>query len=173
MPTFDGPPHEGSRRYRRVVNVPGGWESILVLSAVLALLACVIWKIGSLTARRRRRPAVPIGRLSPTLVVLAVVVALWPVRADAARHELESGAQPAAQLEARLADPAQRPRLMARPLCMPLLAPLLYTQDTSLRRGCAGPNGRSMSIAFVLLLIAGAGAARERRREAEPQHQLE
>ncbi len=98
-------------------------------------------------------------RLALALVAVGVLVTLWPVRADASRYELEmqSGAQPPAQLEARWADPVQRPFLERRPACgVPLLAPLTYMQDTALRRGCAGPNARSMSLA-VLVLVAAAG----------------
>lgn len=105
-------------------------------------------------------------RLSSALVVVGVLLALWPVKADATRYELEarSGGQPAAQLEARWADPAQRPFLTARPSCgLPLLAPLTYVQDTSLRSGCAGPNARSTSLAAVALLGAFGAFARQRR----------
>ncbi len=110
-------------------------------------------------------------RLSLTFIALALLLAVWPVRADASRYELESrsGAQPVSQLEARLADPAQRPWLTTRPHCgMPLFAPFFYMQDTSLRQGCAGPNARSMSLAAVLLLLAAVGPVRDRRRQANP-----
>lgn len=103
-------------------------------------------------------------RLSLVLLVVGLLFALWPVKADATRYELAvaSGAQPQPQLDARMADPAQRPLLEQRPSCgIPLLAPLTYTQDTSLRGGCAGPNARSMSLA-VLTLLAAAGVTARR-----------
>lgn len=153
------------------MNLPGGWEAIVGLPVILALLGWFAWR-----CRPRRSwtggtsPLVVKGRLPLTLAVLALVVALWPIRADATRYELEVGSQPVAQLEARLADPAQRPWLTTRPLCgPPLLAPVLYMQSTSLRPGCAGPNARSMSIAFALLLLAAAGSVRTGRREADAQ----
>lgn len=66
--------------------------------------------------------------------------------------------------ERRLQDPVQRPWLERRPLCgPPVLAPVTYVGDGSLRRGCAGPNGRSMSLA-ALPLLAGGGVAVARRR---------
>lgn len=106
-------------------------------------------------------------RLPLVLLAASVVLLLWPVRADASRYALEvrSGAQPLSQLETRWADPAQRPFLQRRPACgVPLLAPLFYMQDTALRRGCAGPNGRSMSLAALALL--GAVVAMAARRPA-------
>ncbi len=105
-------------------------------------------------------------RLSLGLIVLGLLLAVYPVKADGTRFELalRSGGQSMAQLEARLADPDQRPRLEARPLCWPpLLAPFTYVQDSTLRSGCAGPNARSMSLS-VLALAAGAGALASRSR---------
>ena len=104
-------------------------------------------------------------RLARLLVVVGVVLLLWPVRADATRFELvaQSGAQTMADLEDRLADPRQRPSLERRPRCgPPLAAPLTYVADGSLRRGCAGPNGRSMSLAALPLLAAAGLSARRR-----------
>ncbi len=100
-------------------------------------------------------------RVSLGLIVLGLLLALCPVKADGTRFDLalSSGGQSMSQLESRWADPAQRPWLGARPLCWPpLLAPFTYMQDSTLRRGCAGPNARSMSLA-VLLLATGAGVA--------------
>lgn len=102
------------------------------------------------------------------LVAAAVLLALWPVRADASRYELEvrSGAQPLSQLEARWADPVQRAFLERRPSCgVPLLAPFSYMQDSALRRGCAGPKARAMSSAMIALLGAVSVMATRRRRE--------
>ena len=110
------------------------------------------------------------SRVARALGALGVALLLWPVRADATRFELaaQTGAPSMADLQARLADPAQRPWLERRPLCgPPLLAPLTYVGDGSLRRGCAGPNGRSMSLA-VLPLLAAAGLAGGRRRAGVP-----
>jgi hypothetical protein len=153
------------------MSVPGGWELVIGLPLLLALLVCFAWRLRSRSSRTTDTSAVMVrSRVPLTLAVLGLVMALWPVRADSTRYELESGLQPAAQLEARLADPAQRPWLTARPLCgLPVLAPVLYMQHTSLRRGCAGPNARSMSIAVAVLLLAAAGAVREGRRQADPQ----
>ena len=109
-------------------------------------------------------------RLARLLVAVGVLLLLWPVPADATRFEMvaQSGAQTIADLEARLADPRQRPGLERRPLCgPPLVAPLTYVSDGALRRGCAGPNGRSMSLAALpLLAAAGLGAVRRRSEAA-------
>lgn len=105
-------------------------------------------------------------RLAQVLVAVGLLLLLWPARADATRFELvlQSGAQPMAELEQRWADPEQRPWLERRPSCgIPLLAPLTYMGDGSLRRGCAGPNARSMSLA-TLPLLAAAGLTAVRRR---------
>ena len=107
----------------------------------------------------------PTQHLARLLLAVGVVLLLWPVRADATRSELvaQSGAQTMAELEARLADPRQRPWLERRPLCgPPVAAPLTYVAVGGLRRGCAGPNGRSMSLA-VLPLLAAAGLSARRR----------
>lgn len=107
-------------------------------------------------------------RVSLSLIVLGLLLAVYPVKADATRYELElrSGGQPVSQLESRWADPVQRPWLAKRPVCgIPLLSPFTYMQDTALRHGCAGPNGRSMSLA-VLALLAGVGMAASRSRGA-------
>lgn len=106
-------------------------------------------------------------RLSLGSFVIGLTLALWPVAADATRYELElrSGAQPVSQLEARWADPDQRPFLARRPSCGPPVgAPLTYLRDSALRRGCAGPVSRSMSLA-VLALVGGwlSGHATSRR----------
>jgi hypothetical protein len=109
-------------------------------------------------------------RLARSLLGVGVFLLLWPVQADATRFELlaQSGAQTMPDLQARLADPLQRPSLERRPRCgPPLLAPITYTGDGSLRRGCAGPNGRSMSLA-VLPLLAAAGLAAAGRRADVP-----
>jgi hypothetical protein len=115
-----------------------------------------------------------VRHVPPALLVLAVFLALWPVRADATRYdaEMRAGGQPVSQLQARLADPVQRPFLEARPSCgLPLLAPLTYTQDTALRHVCAGPNARSMSLAVFVLLASTGYVARQRinMRKATPQ----
>ena len=111
-------------------------------------------------------------RLALVLAALGALLVLWPVRADGTRFELlvQSGAQPMAEVEARWADPVQRPWLAARPLCgVPLLAPVTYVTDSSLRRGCAGPNARSMSLgALGLLAAAGLTAAARRRPRPAP-----
>lgn len=104
-------------------------------------------------------------RLPLLLATVAAMLALWPVKADAIRYDLEaqSGGQPIAQLQARWADPVQRPFLQARPTCgLPLLAPWTYTQDSALRGGCAGPNSRSMSLAVLSLSFALYAAHRQR-----------
>jgi hypothetical protein len=44
-----------------------------------------------------------------------------------------------------------------------VLAPWTYTQDGALREGCAGPNGRSTSLALLSLLAATALAQRSSR----------
>ena len=105
-------------------------------------------------------------RLARALLALGVLLLLWPVRADATRAELvvRSGGQPMAEVQRRLQDPAQRPWLERRPLCgPPVVAPLAYVGDSSLRQGCAGPNARSMSLA-ALPLLAAAGVTVTRRR---------
>jgi len=97
-------------------------------------------------------------RVSLSLIVLGLLLAVYPVMADGTRYELalRSGGQTMSQLESRLADPAQRPWLEARPLCWPpLLAPFTYMQDSALRSGGAGPSAQSMSLS-VLALAAGA-----------------
>lgn len=114
-------------------------------------------------------------RLSIALVLLGALLALWPVKADATRYELEvrSGGQSLPQLQARYAEAEQRPFLERRPSCgIPLLAPITYTQDSALRGACAGPNARSMSLS-VLALATGwrlaYGTWRSRRAtHAEP-----
>ena len=111
-------------------------------------------------------------RASLALAALGLLLAVWPVYADAIRYELElrTGAQPVAQLEVRWADPEQNRFLARRPLCgPPVLAPLTYMQDSALRQGCAGPNARSMSLAVLLLgaaALTGAGLRPRRTRAA-------
>lgn len=94
-------------------------------------------------------------RFAVVLLGLGLLLALWPVRADRTRYEMEmmGGPQPRVQL---LTPPAeQRPFLRQRPLCgPPIAAPLTYMRDTALRSGCAGPNGRSMALAAMALLAA-------------------
>lgn len=110
-------------------------------------------------------------RLSLALAAVGALLLLWPVPADATRFELiaQSGSQTLADLDRRLADPAQRPWLERRPLCgVPLLAPITYMDDGCLRHGCAGPNGRSMSLA-ALPLLAAAALRRPRTAGARPE----
>lgn len=112
-------------------------------------------------------------RLPLLLAAVAVMLAVWPVKADRIRYDLEaqSGGQAIAQLQARWADPVQRPFLQARPTCgLPLLAPWTYTQNSALRGGCAGPNSRSMSLAALALSLGFYAAYRQHSsaREGAP-----
>ena len=91
-------------------------------------------------------------RLSLLLVLIGAVFALWPVKADRTRYELEAGVEgrPLSELQSQWADPQLRQILQRRPTCgIPLLAPFTYIGDTALRRGCAGPNSRSLSLSLV------------------------